>query len=115
MDGGIWLWIYENLCVLYYVKYLLGGALGVYFIYYMSHMMGRVGYECGAYCTHIFTACHLLFLPYPECLVYLGSGIAQKCEREGVFVGKFYMACRGILADTDYLVAGIAQFGISVA
>ena len=51
--------------------------------------MVGVGDKRSAYGAHIFPSGHFLLLPHTECLVYLGRCVAQQCERQRVFVGKF--------------------------
>lgn len=77
--------------------------------------MVGIGDKCSAHRAHIFPATHLLKLPYAKLLVDFPFRIAQQGEREGIFPGKFRMACGGILADSDDFISESAKIGIAVA
>lgn len=89
-----------------YREKLRCGVFGVDLIYYVGDDVVGVGYESSAHSAHIFTAGHLLFLPYAEGLVHLGAGVGEENEVEVMFFPEFEVACRSVLADSD---DGISQ------
>ena len=80
----------------------------------MGDTVGCIRDERCPYRTHIFPACHLLFLPDTASLIDLRGRVAQQCEWQGVFVGKFRMARHRVLANAYNLVAFCRNFGIAV-
>ena len=83
------------------LEQLGAGILGIDLANHGNNVVSCIGDECGAHCTHIFTAGHLLFLPYAKGLVHFGGFIGKQDKIQIVLGDELKMRSRRILADAD--------------